>query len=47
VAYIDGAQAVISDQANNLNALEAVFSKIDVFVKIVDKTASVSGQVFI
>jgi len=40
-AYVDGAQALILDQASNLAGIGAMLDKIDVFVNIIDKTASV------
>jgi hypothetical protein len=53
VEYVDGAQGYIGDaqatisQFSSLAALGTVFDKIDLFVKIVDKTASVCGLVFV
>jgi len=44
--YIGDAQATIS-QFSSLAVLGTVFDKIDLFVKIVDNTASVCGLVFI
>jgi len=46
VGYIDGAQAVLSAQSSAFGGLESVLAKIDVFVKIVDQTTSVSGSVY-
>jgi hypothetical protein len=53
VEYIDGAQGYVGDaqttssQSSGLAAFGTVLEKIDLFVKIVDKTASVCGLVFI
>ena len=44
--YVGNAQATIS-QASSLASFGTVLDKIDLFVKIVDKTASVCGLVFI
>jgi hypothetical protein len=44
-AYVDGAQALILDQASNLAGIGAMLDKIDVFVNIIDKTASVRGRI--
>jgi hypothetical protein len=45
VGYIDSAQAVLSAQSGAFGGLESVLAKIDMFVKIVDQTASVSSNV--
>jgi hypothetical protein len=54
VECVDGAQGYVGDaqtttisQVSSLAALGTVFDKIDLFVKIVDNTASVCGLVFI
>jgi hypothetical protein len=47
VGYIDSAQAVLSAQSGAFGGLESVLAKIDMFVKIVDRTASVSGSVYL
>ena len=46
VGYIDSGQAILSAQSSAFSGLESVLAKIDVFVKIVDQTASVSGSVY-
>lgn len=43
VSHIDGVQAIISSQGGTFDALKAVISKIDIVVKVVDKTASVGS----
>jgi hypothetical protein len=42
IGYSDGALDLV-DKASKLAALSNVLDKIDIFVKIVDKTASVRG----
>lgn len=42
VGYSDGALDLV-DKASKLSALSNVLDKVDIFVKIVDKTASVRG----
>jgi hypothetical protein len=53
VEYVDSAQGYVGDaqatisQASSLASFGTVLDKIDLFVKIVDKTASVCGLVLI
>jgi hypothetical protein len=42
-SQIDGVQAIVSSQGGTFDALKAVITKIDIFVKVVDKAASVGG----
>jgi hypothetical protein len=43
VSHIDGVQAIISSQEGTFDAMNAVISKIDIVVKVVDKTTSVGS----